>query len=139
MSRANVNDRKTVEAVYPREAFEEDAGRNSRDKGEIVFGVRIDSGPDAQGGFSLARAGRHVGELKGSPEAVFIPANQPHLSASSESRLEPGAPDGPVDAQTVRQQEYDAFVERILDAARTANIPEPMGYEDARLKGFRGG
>ena len=139
MSRANLNDRTSVEAVYPREAFEEDAGRNSRDKGEIVYGVRIDSVPDAQGYFSLVRAGRHVGELKGSAEAVFIPANQPHLSESSESRLGPEVPQGLDDAQRIRQQEYDAFVERILDAVRTATIPEPIGFEDARLKGFRGG
>jgi hypothetical protein len=139
MQKANINDRHTVEAVYPLEVFEEDAARNALDKSPVIHGVRIDSVPDAQGWFVLVRARRHVGKLTGSREAVFLPATEPHLSAPMGSDPNAGTPQRREGTAETRRQEYEAFVERILDEARSADIPEPIGREETRLQGFRGG
>ena len=139
MRRANINDRQTVEAVYPFEAFEEDAARNALDKSQVVHGIRIDSVPDAQGWFDLIRARRHVGELTGSSEAVFLHAEEPHLSGPMQNDPDEGAPQKPGETAETRRKEYEAFLDRILDEARSADIPEPIGREETRLQGFRGG
>ena len=56
MHKANVNDRASVEAIYPQVAFDEDAGRNALADAPVVHGLRIDSAPDPQGWFALAHA-----------------------------------------------------------------------------------
>jgi hypothetical protein len=137
MNRANVNDPHTVENLYPREAFEHDAARNALDKGEVIYGIRIDSSPDEQGWFDLVRAQRHVGELSGSKESMFLSANQPHLSAPVASDPDERAQERP--APEIRRKEYESFIDAVIKAARTVEIPGPIGREEMRLKGLRGG
>ena len=139
MQRANINDRQTVEAVYPLEAFEEDAACNALDKSQVVHGIRIDSVPDAQGWLVLVRARRHIGELAGSTEAVFLRSDEPQLSAPMGNDPGEGAPQSRDRTAETRRKEYEAFLDRILDEARSADIPEPIGREETRLQGFRGG
>ena len=62
MTAANVNDRSTVEAIYPREAFQSDAAENSRAKTAVLRGVLIASAASESGAFAFHRASRHVGE-----------------------------------------------------------------------------
>ena len=138
--KANINDRESVEALYPRDAFEEDAARNAFGNAQVVYGVRIDSVPDEEGWFRLTRARHHVGELTGLTGAIFLAADGPHLSATLlGSEAEGGAPTGPGVTPETPGREYQAFVDRILDAARSADFPEPIGRGETRLQGFHGG
>jgi hypothetical protein len=140
MNKANINDRQSVAALYPRSAFDEDAARNALGTTEIVYGVRIESSPDETGWFVFARARHHVGELTGFAEAVFIAANRPHLTAPLlGSDPDDGAPQGPTVTAEARAQEYEAFVDRVLEAARTAEFQNPIGRGEERLEGFHGG
>ncbi|HEX2135994.1 MAG TPA: hypothetical protein VHG30_08845 [Microvirga sp.] len=138
--KADINDRKSVEALYPRDAFEEDAGRNALGNTQVVYGVRIESAPDAEGCFRLARARHHVGELTGSRGAIFLAAEKPRLSAPLlGSDAGTGAPEGSDVTPETRAAEYNAFIDRILDAARSADFGGPIGRGETRLKGFHGG
>jgi len=139
MHRANVSDRHSLEALYPREAFEEGATRNTLDKAEVVYGVRVDSAPDEHGWFEVARARRHVGEIAQSREAVFLAAERPQLSQPAGSHPEANSRAESRTSEESRQQEYQAFLDRVREAARAADIPQPIGSEETRLQGFRGG
>jgi hypothetical protein len=58
---ANVFRRETIEAIYPRDVFENDAGLNSTADAVVLHGVFIGSAPDEQGQFRITRATRQVG------------------------------------------------------------------------------
>jgi hypothetical protein len=64
---ANIFRRETIEASYPRDVFETDAGLNSTADAVILHGVFIGSAPDEQGQFRMARATRQVGKLRTNP------------------------------------------------------------------------
>lgn len=138
MPSAKIHDRASIEGVYSRSAFEEDAARNAVGDAQILFGVRIESGPDAQGAFGLARAKQHVGEQATSGGAVFLaPDHQTRyagvLKNEGAGRQQgEGAADDPAG-------EYAAFVDRIVETAKTAEFPAPIGRDEERLRGFRGG
>ena len=138
MHKANVNDRASVEALYPREAFAEDAGRNALNKIAVLHGVRIESAPDREGWFGLARARHHVGEAGEGAQAIFLAAQEPHLAAPLVGQ-EPESAPSEAAAEATRADEYDAFVDRIIETARTADFPESIGRDEPRLKGFHGG
>jgi hypothetical protein len=140
MHKANINDRQSVSGVYPLAAFQEDAARNSVGDTQIVYGLRIESEPDEEGWFRLARAQHHVGELTGFAEAIFVAASQPHISASLlGSEPEDGAPSDSSANAATRQEEYEAYIDRVLEAARTADFQDPIGRGEERLEGFHGG
>ncbi len=139
MHKANVNDRASVEAVYSQAAFDEDAARNALADAPVVHGLRIDSEPDAQGWFSLARARHHVGELTGFKEAIFLHPENPHLAAPLLGSDPDGTAESPAAMPDKRRQEYAAFIDRVLDTARTADFQAPIGRDEPRLKGFHGG
>ena len=139
MHKANVNDRASVEAVYPQAAFDEDAGRNALADAAVVHGLRIDSAPDPQGWFALARARHHVGELTGFKEAIFLRPEEPHLSAPLLGSDPDGTAQSPTAMADKRRQAYAAFIDRVLDTARTADFAAPIGRDEPRLKGFHGG
>jgi hypothetical protein len=139
MHKANVNDRASVEAAYPQAAFDEDAGRNALADAAVVHGLRIDSGPDAQGWFALARARHHVGELTGFKEAVFLRPEEPHLAAPLLGKDPDGRAEDPAAGPEKRRREYAAFIDRVLETARTAEFTPPIGRDEPRLKGFHGG
>jgi hypothetical protein len=138
MHKANINDRASIEALYPRSAFAEDAGRNALGKTPVLYGVRIGSAPDEQGWFSLVR--HHIGEPGGGAQAVFLSAQEPHLAATrvgadpGEGGLQP-----PEAAVSNQADEYRAFIDSILDTARSADFEEAIGRGDPRLRGFHGG
>jgi hypothetical protein len=140
MHKANINDRQSVASVYPRAAFEEDAGRNALGTADVVYGVRIESSPDETGWFTVMRTRHHVGELTGFADAVFIAANEPHLTAPLlGSDPDEGVPQGPIITADARAEEYEAFIDRVLEAARSAEFPDPIGRGEERLEGFHGG
>ena len=140
MQTANVNDRASIEALYPRAAFDEDAAKNALPKTQVLYGVRIDSEPDEGGSFALVRARHHVGEMTNFAEAVFLFPEEPHLSATLVgSDPDAGMPQEADDPSDLRRKEYEAFIDRVLDAARRADFADPIGRDEERLKGFHGG
>ena len=123
MAKANINDRASIERVYPADAFAVDAADNDRQPGnQLLHGVRLLSAPDAHGAFELERAARQVGEVGG---ALFL--------APFRRSLAPGA------RVSDPTSGYDAFIDEIAAAApyfgfREAESP---GIGDARLRGPR--
>lgn len=135
MGAANVNDRSTIEAIYPRQAFEADAARNSLANATVLHGLLIVSEVSASGAFDLQRAKRQVGEGDPLGDTLFLapfPRNayaqqNPGYGAPGEQPDRPG------------QEDYGAFLERVLAAVAQAAFKEPIGRHEKRLRGFRGG
>jgi hypothetical protein len=125
MAKANINDRTSIERVYPPDAFAVDAADNEKQPGNpVLHGVRIGSAPDAQGMFEIERGSRQVGEVGG---AMFL----------APFRRDPGrdfadrAPDPAAG--------YDSFIDEIVAAAPCFGFREEAspGVGDARLQGPR--
>jgi hypothetical protein len=121
---ANIHDRKSIERMYPPEAFARDAAENDRHTAELLHGVRIGSAPDLAGDFELEPAALHAGEV---PGAVFL-APFHRATANEHALADPDPHHG-----------YDAFIAEIIDAAqhfgyRAETLPAPG---DPRLKGPR--
>ena len=133
MARANLDDRASIEAIYSREAFRQDAGVNATGKTPVLHGVRILSEPDEAGSFELVRADQHTGERDPEGDSVFLP---PQLAGDTTALPEGGQTEGSVRA--AQDAEYARFIDRVIDAARTATFKPPVG-RDVRLQGFHGG
>lgn len=142
MSSANVNDRSTIAAVYPREAFEADAAQNARDKAAVLHGVAIASAVSESGAFALQRARRHVGENDPLSDtlflAPFLPPDDAETAQTSAYGAAPEKPDA-AEAGSPRGDAYESFIARIVDAATRAAFKDPIGRHEKRLRGFRGG
>jgi hypothetical protein len=124
MPQANINDRRSIERVYPHDAFARDAARNDRHRIELLRGVRIASAPDDNGDFAIEPAAQHAGEA---PAAVFL-APFHRRTAEEHAAVDPDPRNG-----------YDAFIDEIIDAAqrhgyRASQSPGPA---DPRLSGAR--
>src|SRR4051812_44743482 len=103
MARANINDRGSIECVYPADNFAGDAADNEKQPGnQVLHGVRILSAPDAQGAFELERASRQVGEFGG---ALFL-APFRRDTGREFARQAPDPAAG-----------YDGFIDEIIAAA----------------------
>ena len=140
---ANIHDLASLERLYPRDVFESDANRNAQAKASVLHGLRILSSPDGDGTFEVARASQHVGEVHADDPppggGVFL---APSLAAGAPAltQNEPGygGPQQSAESGAGRAEDYEAFLDRVLATARSADFPEPIG-RDERLKGFRGG
>jgi hypothetical protein len=132
MSKANIHDRRSLEAAYPADAFASDAAQNGRADTQLVSGVRILSAPDAAGDFALERATQQVGEAT-SP-AFLAPYRR-------EDRLVDVGRDSPtpLSAEPHPRQGYDSFLDDIIVAAcRDGFDPQDSpGRGDPRLRGLR--
>jgi hypothetical protein len=124
MARANIHDRRSIERIYPTDAFARDAAENDRSGVEVSHGVRIGSAPDQAGDFEVEPAARHAGEV---PGTVFL---APYLRAAANVR--PSADPDP-------DHGYDAFIAEIVDVARRFGYRADAspGPGDPRLKGAR--
>lgn len=118
MPQANINDRASVERLYPREAFHDDARRNALGNTPVLHGLRLTGGADESGAFEFSRSAKHAGEPDSGAGAVFV---APRIESES----------GPGDA-------YAAFLDGLVELARSLEVPA-IGRGDERLKGFRGG
>ncbi|ALJ37280.1 hypothetical protein D9623_14400 [Azospirillum brasilense] len=139
MQTANINDPLSIESVYPRSAFDNDARQNARDKEAVEHGVMILSMPDADGNFALKPSQRHVGEPETTTHSIFL---SPTLENSEYGALNPSGSgyDGPIEpAESVKTSSdpYRSFVDSLIQAARDADFPPSPPAES--LKGFRGG
>lgn len=133
MGKANINDRASLEHVYPAETFASDAAWNERPDA-VQRGVRIGSAPDEEGWFELEPAARHAGE----PQT-------PHFLAPArraEELIERGD-HGAEDQISAPQPAtgYTEFLDDIIAAAKRFGFraEESPGRNEPRLKGFRGG
>jgi hypothetical protein len=143
MPTANINDRATVEALYPLAAFEEDAAHNSAGKADVIQGIRIESPPGENGLFKLSRAKRHVGEVRTNGVAIFLaPDHQYRHAALMKDDENYGGPVEKGDALAAARDSVDgyrSFIDSILETARTADFQTPIGRGEERLRGFHGG
>ena len=133
---ANINDRSSIERVYPREEFDREIGRNSEPKATVLAGVRILRGIDGHGDFEIERASRQTGE---SDETVFLSpflvsamadiggAASPREAPSRDATAEPHD----------TAADYEAFLDRIVEAAKTAPRHPSPGPGEERLHGLR--
>ena len=138
MAEATVNDRASVERLYPRTDFERDAGENSDAKASVQRGLRIVSGVDASGTFRAERGLRHVGENDPEGDALFIAPflREAHAPVPQTDAYGGGA--APAEAAD-KTEDYRAFIGRIIASARSAEFKEPIGRGEERLQGFHGG
>ncbi|WP_375460512.1 hypothetical protein [uncultured Enterovirga sp.] len=120
--KANLNDRASLEQLYPRDKFRQDAGQNSVGKASVLHGLRIMSQPDETGSFELVVAKRQVGERDPEGDTVFLPAFLKSESGGTEEQ----------------QADYGNYLDRVLEAARAVDFKSAIG-DDARLAGFHGG
>src|SRR5438874_11265606 len=103
MAKANINDRSSIERVYPPDAFAVDAADNGKQPGnQVLHGIRIISAPDAEGMFELERASRQVGEAGG---AMFL----------APFRRDPGRDFAATASDPAAG--YDGFIDEIVAAA----------------------
>ena len=133
MDRTNINDRASIARLYPFAAFLAEANANVRARASMWRGVEIIAGPDAEGWFPMTRASRHAGEREVAGGARFL---CPFAEATGHAPdcFAPAAGAGGADGRTTA---YDAFIDKIIAAAR-AMPPEPApGAGDIRLKGLR--
>jgi hypothetical protein len=121
---ANIHNRRSIERIYPPDAFARDAAENDRPRIEILKGVRIASAPDRNGNFALEPAAMYAGET---PGALF-------LAPFHRRTAEENAPDDPDP-----RHGYDAFVAEIIDTARRHGYRAAAspGPDDPRLRGPR--
>jgi hypothetical protein len=115
---ANINDRASIESVYPLERFRADANRNSIQNAAILHGVTVLSTPDASGAFHLEHAERQSGERDVTGDSIFV-----------------AAMGGAGDLESDRA-DYTAFIDRVVQAAHAVR---KQGANDGRLAGFHGG
>ncbi|PWC31374.1 hypothetical protein [Azospirillum sp. TSO35-2] len=143
MAEANVNDRSSVERMYDKDTFEQDAAWNARGKATILRGVKILSAPDDEGRIELSRASQHAGEGNLEGDSVFVPAYKVQDALSTDgnaysSSVEPVSPKGGP-GQGGTADAYRAFIDQILQAAQTGPFKSDIGLDEDRLKGFHGG
>jgi hypothetical protein len=148
MTSASIHDRASIERLYPRDAFEADAGSNARGKTTVLHGVRILSAPDASGEFRIARGSQHVaevhvGEAQGRGNGLFLaPDLAANFATLAQNNTDYGGAQEKGDAMRsvdARAAEYEAFIDSVIAAAQVANFEEPIGRGEERLKGFHGG
>lgn len=134
---ANINDRTSIQNIYPMAAWEQDGSRNAQGNASIVHGVKILSAPDKGGAFELVRASQHVAESDPESDEVFL---TPFESGAAEAE-EGSTYSGGVQPHEHKHMDgdYERFVDEIIAAARSAHFKPAIGVGDERIKGFRGG
>jgi hypothetical protein len=134
---ANINDRTSVQKIYPMTAWEQDGSRNAKGNASIVYGVKILCAPDPKGAFDLVRASRHIAESDPESDEVFLTPFESGASEAIDGATYSGGVQPPGHQHS--NGDYESFVDAILDAARTAHFKSAIGVGDDRIKGFRGG
>src|SRR3712207_4919120 len=128
MNSANVNDRASIERLYPREAFEADAARNALPKADVLHGVRIASEAAEDGAFDLKRASQQVGENDPLGDTLFLAPFPAEAQGALRQTPAYGAAEetpGALAKAGAKRPDYDAFVDRIAETARRAAFKDP--------------
>lgn len=132
MPKANIHDRRSLEAAYPPGAFASDAAENGRSPTASLKGVRVLSAPDAGGVFELQRATQQVGEAA---SAGFLAPRR------REDRLINAGRDSPTlaSAEPDPTEGYEEFLADLVAAAQRFGFKaeESPGRDEPRLRGLR--
>jgi hypothetical protein len=126
MSKASINDRASIEEIYPADVFAADAAANDRPEAETLRGVRITSAPDEAGCFAVERAAHHAGEAPTGTAIFLAPFHRAAPTEHAESNPDP-------------RGGYNAFLDEIIATARRQGyraVTSP-GPGDPRLRGLR--
>ena len=137
MAEIDLDDRASLERLYPLDAFEHDGAQNSLANAAVRHGLRIMSGPDSAGHVAVTRARQQVAERDPEGDTIFLAPQAATEGAGDGSRgVAPGqaetAPSGP------DPHAYRAFIDGVIATARSAKFKTPLG-RDERLRGFHGG
>jgi len=139
MSTATIDDRASLERVYPRETFERDSRENARADVAVTHGLRILSPPDPSGVFGVMRAHQHAGERDPEGDSVFLaPSLTEQPGALAASPAYGGEQDGGPPPEPGPSR-YEKFLNAVFQVARTAEFKRPIGRGEERLRGFHGG
>src|ERR1700746_3212371 len=122
MPTANIQRRKSIEQVYPRDAFASDAAYNGQVTKEVILGVRILSEPNDNGDFVFERSSHHVGEV--ATPTFLAPHRREESLATTEE--DPRA----IKAGLLNPQE--GYVEFLVDIIRAA---QKFGFEPENSPG----
>ena len=139
MSSATIDDRASLEQIYPREAFEQDSRENARADMAVVNGLRILSAPDASGVFQVMRTRQHTGERDPEGDTVFLAPSLTEQPGGLAASPDYGGADHAGPAAGLGRGGYDAFLDTVFQTARTAEFKRPIGRGEQRLRGFHGG
>ena len=139
MAKANVNDRVSIEQIYDRSVFEQDAARNARGESAVVHGLNILSAPDGNGTIEIARASRHIAERDPEGDSVFLAAYRARATTAEDANAYAGSISPGADAVNDNGGYYGRFITEVLETVRNAKFKPAIGVGDDRIKGFRGG
>jgi hypothetical protein len=132
MPTANIQRRKSIEQVYPPDAFASDAVYNGQVTNEVILGVRILSAPNDNGDFVFERSSHHVGEV--ATPTFLAPHRREERLANTEG--DPGA----IEAGLPNPQDgYVEFLDDIVVAAQRFGFERENspGQNEPGLQGFR--
>jgi hypothetical protein len=140
MQSVNINQRDTIESYYPLDSFVHDASQNARGKALVMHGLRILSAPDADGTFKVSKGQHNVAEDDDNHDALFLYSvrdddNNWFDKGEADASKAVHAKEHPVDVSDL----YRSFIDRVIEAARTAHFQNDIGRGEPRLKGFHGG
>jgi hypothetical protein len=123
---ANIRDRHSITTIYPLECFVIDAAQNSMAQETARHGLLIETAPDQDGSFHLARLTRAISGAPEGPHALFI---CPFMGRAYECFAivgeTEGAEDNKPNISNLELHEYDAFIDSVIGAARGFNPPGP--------------
>jgi hypothetical protein len=132
MPTANIQRRKSVEEVYPPDAFASDATYNGQVTNEVILGVRLLSAPNDVGNFVFERSSHHVGEV--ATPTFLAPHRRKERLANTEE--DPRA----IEAALPNPQDgYVEFLDDIVAAAQRFGFERKNspGQNEPRLQGLR--
>jgi hypothetical protein len=143
MPEANVNDRSSVETLYPRHSFERDAGENVDAKTAVHRGLRIVSAVGPDGSFNAEPATRHVGENDPEGDTVFVAPFRAQGAPLQETSAYGGSAETSdavaMPGSREKDHDYRAFIDRVIETAKAAEFKSAVGRHEDRLSGFHGG
>lgn len=116
---ANINERTSIERVYPLSAFDEDAGENSSGSSPRRCGVKLETVPDAAGAFRMVRGAQALTGADDAPGTAFV---CPYMGRAYGLFMIEGGGRGAVEEHgnifAGHLDEYAAFLETIIETAR---------------------
>ena len=118
---ANINDRESIERVYPLDRFRQDANRNAIPNSRVLYGLTVVSRADASGSFHLQQAERQAGERDRSPNGYSA-----FLAATGCG--------GDLEAD---RADYAGFIDRVI-GGDTSGIDSAIAELEKQLRGETG-
>ena len=129
---ANVNERASIERIYPLSAFDQDAGENSSGSSPRRCGVKVETVPDSVGAFRMARTSQALTGSTDAPGTAFL---CPYMGRAYGLFVISGGARGAVEERgdifTDHLDEYAAFLDTLVLTAR--RLPRAPYLDPSRL------